>query len=77
MTQKILIWLLWLLPLPVVGQTEKVEKAGESARPGPRLVIDALEHDLGGVKRSDGAEHTFKFRNEGTSDLEILRVAPS
>lgn len=54
-------------------------QSGTAGRPvpRPRLTIESIEHDLGAVKKSAGAEYTFRFRNEGASDLEILRVAPS
>ena len=43
----------------------------------PKLVIDSVQHDLGIVKKSVGATHTFRFRNEGASELQIENVAPS
>ena len=43
----------------------------------PKLVIDSVEHDLGVVKKSSGGAHTFRFRNEGASELRIEGVAPS
>lgn len=43
----------------------------------PKLVMSSVEADLGEVKRSAGARHTFNFRNEGDSDLVIRKVAPS
>jgi hypothetical protein len=43
----------------------------------PKLVIDSVEHDLGIVKKSAGGSHTFRFRNEGASELRIEGVAPS
>lgn len=43
----------------------------------PKLVIDSVEHDLGIVKKSVGGAHTFRFRNEGASELRIEGVAPS
>ena len=43
----------------------------------PKLVIDSVEHDLGIIKKSVGGAHTFRFRNEGASELRIEGVAPS
>jgi hypothetical protein len=43
----------------------------------PKLVIDSVQHDLGIVKKSVGGSHTFRFRNEGASELQIESVAPS
>lgn len=44
---------------------------------GPRLTIASTEHDLGEVKKSAGATHTFTFKNDGNADLVIKKVAPS
>ena len=49
----------------------------QGTTPAPKLVITETDHELGVVKKSAGATHTFIFRNEGTADLEIRRVAPS
>ena len=43
----------------------------------PKLSIASTEHDLGEVKKSAGATHTFTFKNEGNADLVIKKVAPS
>lgn len=67
------LMMLLTLPMLTLGQSGV---AGQPV-PRPRLAIESIEHDLGAVKKSAGAEYTFRFRNEGASDLEILRVAPS
>ena len=43
----------------------------------PKLSIASTEHDLGEVKKSAGATHTFTFKNDGHADLGIKKVAPS
>lgn len=50
---------------------------GQSANGVPKLVIKSTEHNFGELKSSAHATHTFVFKNEGTADLEIKRVAPS
>lgn len=67
------VFLLVAVLITNVAAQEPVRHAGS----GPRLVIDAIEHDLGDVKKSDNTSHTFRFRNSGKADLEILRVVPS
>ncbi|NBO65185.1 MAG: DUF1573 domain-containing protein [Acidobacteria bacterium] len=47
-----------------------------SAEGSPRIVIESTEQDLGIIKKSAGATHTFRFRNEGTGPLEIIQVVP-
>ncbi|MBI4577021.1 MAG: DUF1573 domain-containing protein [Planctomycetes bacterium] len=44
---------------------------------GPRLGLDATEHDFGRI--ADGAQptHVFRFRNEGGAPLEVLEVRPT
>jgi len=53
------------------------QEPSRGAKNGPRLVIKEVEHDLGDVKKSGAASHTFRFRNDGTTDLEIVQVVPS
>jgi hypothetical protein len=67
---------LFLLVVLMVSSVA-AQETDRDARSGPRLVIDAVEHDLGDVKKSAGASHTFRFRNAGKTDLEIVRVVPS
>jgi hypothetical protein len=66
---------LFLMAASVMGQAPEAGKR-TTPKAGPRMVIDSMEHDLGVVRKSTGATHTFRFRNEGTSDLEIVRVVP-
>ncbi|MFN6202552.1 MAG: hypothetical protein ACK496_08720 [Acidobacteriota bacterium] len=65
------------LVMALLATAAAAQESARGAKAGPRLVIDAVEHDLGDVKKSLGASHTFRFRNAGTSDLEIVRVVPS
>ncbi len=60
------------IPQPI---SQPISQQGTT--PAPKLVINETDHELGVVKKSAGATHTFIFRNEGTADLEIRRVAPS
>jgi hypothetical protein len=75
--------ILILLMLTTVGIAQPVPQpisqpvSQQGATPAPKLVITETDHELGVVKKSAGATHTFIFRNEGTADLEIRRVAPS
>lgn len=50
---------------------------GQAANGTPKLVIKSTEHNIGEMKKDAHATHTFVFKNEGTADLEIKRVAPS
>ena len=51
---------------------------GQSAASGvPKLVIKSTEHNVGEIKKGTPASHTYVFKNEGTADLEIKRVAPT
>lgn len=43
----------------------------------PKLVIKSTEHNLGEVKKGTPAAYSYVFKNEGTADLEIKRVAPT
>ena len=61
--------------LTTVGLAQSAPQSG--TKQAPKLVIDEIDHDLGVVRKSTGATHTFIFRNEGNADLEIRSVAPS
>ncbi len=50
---------------------------GQAANGSPKLVIKSTEHNFGELKKDAHATHSFVFKNEGTADLEIRRVAPS
>ena len=43
----------------------------------PKIVITKTEHNFGEIKKGTNATYTFTFKNEGKTDLEIKRVAPS
>ncbi len=43
----------------------------------PKIAIKKTDLNLGDVKKGTSANFTFTFKNEGTADLEIKRVAPS
>ncbi|MFN0111653.1 MAG: DUF1573 domain-containing protein [Blastocatellia bacterium] len=49
----------------------------QAATGAPKIVIKHTDHNLGEVKKGVSASYTFVFKNEGTADLEIKRVAPS
>ncbi len=49
----------------------------QSKATGPEIEIIPKEHDFGQVKYGDLAEQTFKVRNLGKEDLEIVRVSTS
>ena len=50
---------------------------GQAATGAPKITIKQTDHNLGEVKKGTSASYTFVFKNEGTADLEIKRVAPS
>ena len=50
---------------------------GQAATGAPKMVIKKTDHNLGEVKKGVSASYSFVFKNEGTADLEIKRVAPS
>ncbi len=50
--------------------------AGETA-PRPRLVVDAMEQDLGTFEEGTEAVATFVVRNAGDAELAILFATPS
>jgi hypothetical protein len=44
---------------------------------GPKLVIAKTQHDFGEIKKGITAQYSFKFKNEGATDLLITNVAPA
>lgn len=50
---------------------------GQAPSGKPKLAIKEDNHNLGEVKKGVNASYTFVFKNEGTADLEIKRVAPT
>lgn len=47
------------------------------SRSMPRIVMDAVEHDLGEVQAGDRVEHRFKITNTGSAELRIVSVRPN
>jgi hypothetical protein len=64
------------LALSNVAAAQANQPAAEK-KAAPKLVIESFDYDAGLVKESVKVEHTFKVKNEGQANLEILRVAPS
>ena len=50
---------------------------GQTATGAPKIAIKKTDHNIGEVKKGASASYTFVFKNEGTADLEIKRVAPT
>lgn len=50
---------------------------GQAAAGAPKIAIKTTDHNIGEVKKGVSASYTFVFKNEGTADLEIKRVAPT
>lgn len=51
---------------------------GQTATPNaPKIVIKKTDHNVGEIKKGGNATYSFVFKNEGTADLEIKRVAPT
>ena len=51
--------------------------AGTLPTDRPKLAIASLEHSFGSVKAGTPLKYSFVIKNEGKTDLEILKVAPS
>lgn len=51
--------------------------AQTKGKTGPVMEIEPEEHDFGGVSQDQKLTHAFVVRNEGTEDLEILRISTS
>lgn len=50
---------------------------GQAATGAPKIAIKKTDHNIGEVKKGVSASYSFVFKNEGTADLEIKRVAPT
>lgn len=50
---------------------------GQTPSGAPKLAIKEVNHNFGEVKKGTSASYSFVFKNEGTADLEIKRVAPT
>ena len=48
----------------------------EPQGPQPNCVIEELRHDMGQVFEQQKFTHTFKVKNAGDADLEIISVKP-
>lgn len=64
---------LLVLAVSGFGQTT----TGTAATGSPKLTIKETDHNFGEVKKTANPSYTFVFKNEGKSDLEIKRVAPT
>ena len=60
------------LAAAVLGQAQPQSQAG-----APKIAIKETEHNFGEVKKTANPSYTFVFKNEGKTDLEIKRVAPT
>jgi hypothetical protein len=65
-----------LFALSSAAQAQATQLPG-GKKPAPKLIIEATEHNFGVVKEGVKIAHTFKIKNEGDANLEIVRVAPS
>lgn len=65
-----------LAAICAVWLTLSVVAFAQSAN-APKIAIKKTDLNLGEVKKGTAANFTFVFKNEGTADLEIKRVAPS
>lgn len=70
--------LMLLVPVPGLAQTDE---GGEASRreaqraDGALLCLERTDHDFGDIARRGGAVTAeFRFRNEGTAPLVLLRV---
>ncbi len=57
--------------------TLAVAAFAQASTGAPKIVIAKTEHNFGEIKKGANATYTFTFKNEGKSDLEIKRVAPT
>lgn len=53
---------------------ERLKEAGSGQ---PKLAMASFKHDLGEIKPGDPLTYSFKVKNEGTAELQIINVAPS
>ena len=52
----------------------------QTQKPGggtPKVVLPEVTHDIGIIKAGVAVSYTFKVKNEGAAELQILSVAPS
>lgn len=62
----------------IVSDKKNDMSSGEAAKNfGPKIEVDQKSYDLGIVKYGDVARHTFKIKNAGTKNLEILKLSTS
>jgi len=67
--------LAFLLSLSWLAAAQEKPKQPQSGT--PKLVMASFKHDLGEIKPGDPLTYTFKVKNEGTAELQIINVAPS
>ncbi|MEO6726729.1 MAG: DUF1573 domain-containing protein [Blastocatellia bacterium] len=63
--------------LAIVLLTLAVSGFAQATTGTPKLTIKETEHNFGEVKKTANPSYTFVFKNEGKTDLEIKRVAPT
>lgn len=63
-------------PIPVDGSPEapRVPRGEVTAAPGPSIVFETMQIDLGEVPEGDAATAAFVFENKGQEELRILRA---
>jgi hypothetical protein len=66
-----------LFGVAVVVLSLAVMAFGQTSAGAPKIAIKQTEYSFGEVKKGANVSHTFVFKNEGLSDLEIKRVAPT
>ncbi len=60
------------------NKTNPPAKAPVKTTPKETIVFEKTEHDFGVISGAKGAvEHTFKFKNEGTTPLVLTNASPS
>ena len=84
-----LLLLLLLLPsigfalpqLTAVEETHNFSAVSDSSLPPvsppyPVIAFSEETYDFGTVSANRSLEHTFEFRNEGSAELQIIKVSP-
>ncbi len=66
-----------VLALAMVLSLSWLAAAQEKPKQMPKLAMASFKHDIGEIKPGDQLTYTFKVKNEGTADLQIINVAPS
>ena len=68
--------LLLLVSTALVTALAQEKPKDAAAGDGPKLALASPNHDFGDVKSGTPLTYSFKFHNEGKSDLQIMNVAP-